>query len=62
MENTKYLEIEDRFKRILDSNYSDEEKTFLHFRFDPDCLGYRLFLPRSQRTSARRRKRKLYQF
>lgn len=29
MENTKYLEIEDRFKRILDSNYSDEEKILI---------------------------------
>lgn len=29
MENTKYLEIEDRFKRILESNYSDEEKMLI---------------------------------
>lgn len=29
MENIKYLEIEDRFKRILDSNYSDEEKILI---------------------------------
>ena len=49
-------------KTVFKGAASDEEKTFLHFRFDPDRLGYRLFLPRSQRTSARRRKRKLYQF
>ena len=29
MENTKYLEVENRFKRILDSNYSDEEKILI---------------------------------
>lgn len=29
MENTKYLEVENRFKRILDSNYSDEEKMLI---------------------------------
>ena len=29
MENTKYLEIEERFKRILESNYSDEEKILI---------------------------------
>lgn len=29
MENTKYLKIEDRFKRILESNYSDEEKILI---------------------------------
>lgn len=29
MENTKYLEIDDRFKRILESNYSDEEKILI---------------------------------
>lgn len=29
MENTKYLEIEDRFKRILESNYNDEEKMLI---------------------------------
>lgn len=29
MENTKYLEIEERFKRVLESNYSDEEKMLI---------------------------------
>lgn len=29
MENTKYLEIEERFKRVLESNYSDEEKILI---------------------------------
>lgn len=29
MENTKYLKIEDRFKRILETNYSDEEKILI---------------------------------
>lgn len=29
MENTKYFEIEERFKRILESNYSDEEKILI---------------------------------
>lgn len=29
MENTKYLEVENRFKRILESNYSDEEKILI---------------------------------
>jgi len=55
------LKISVNLKTVFKRAASDEEKTFLHFRFDPDRLGYRLFLPRSQRTSARRRKRKLYQ-
>lgn len=29
MENTKYIEIEDRVKRILETNYSDEEKMLI---------------------------------
>lgn len=29
MENTKYIEIEDRFHRIFESNYSDEEKILI---------------------------------
>lgn len=29
MENTKYIEIEDRFHRILESNYNDEEKMLI---------------------------------
>ena len=29
MENTKHLKIEDRFKRILETNYSDEEKILI---------------------------------
>ena len=29
MANMKYLEVENRFKRILDSNYSDEEKILI---------------------------------
>lgn len=29
MENTKYIEIEDRFHQIFESNYSDEEKILI---------------------------------
>lgn len=29
MENTKYIEIEDRFHRVLESNYNDEEKILI---------------------------------
>lgn len=29
MENTKYIEIEDRFHRVLESNYNDEEKMLI---------------------------------
>lgn len=29
MENTKYIEIEDRFQRVLESSYSDEEKILI---------------------------------
>lgn len=29
MENTKYFEIKDRFQRVLESNYNDEEKILI---------------------------------
>ena len=42
MENTKYLKIEDRFKRILETNYSDEEKILiLHKTLTTFCLNYK---------------------
>jgi hypothetical protein len=46
------LKISANLKTVFKGAASDEEKTFLHFRFDPDRLGYRLFLPRAQRASA----------
>lgn len=39
MENTKYLEVENRFKRILDSNYSDEEKMLILHSDLVDVIG-----------------------
>lgn len=39
MENTKYFEIKDRFQRVLESNYNDEEKMLILHADLVDVIG-----------------------